>query len=625
MHGYGAAGWVFAILLLAGADPAIAQTAAIDWEVVNRFRLFANQSDFEAHVAAYRDASDKSVLEIERKLAVASGGDGWARRIQRLCLDPTGATVSRRCVRDGQEEDYINPTSLRVSLTVALPPEFADASCAWQIGQAKPAPPRKCSERIVERVPVGTATQVSVVATNAANAKTSAATTVNPRDVLIVGMGDSIASGEGNPTEPVVLAHNGFCFRRPWTRGGERHEFWLPSRAKADVARDCEQPDEHLDQRDAWDRGAARWMHRPCHRSLYSYQARVALALAVENRQISVTLVPLGCTGATILTGMLGQQEARERPKTNGQPAPKFVPGQINELQRILGISKANAKPRRRPDLVLLTIGANDVGFAGMVANIVIQQDPERSIAKRALVDPAIARVRMKQLPQSFRALRQSLLTITGNDLSRVLFSTYPNPGLYDGGKSCPSTRRGFDAHPAFAIDGSRLDTAVRFVDKELIPALRDLATCAGGACTNAERDRMTYVDDFRTAFANHGFCAAADNDPAFDRDCFRNGASFRGNPWGAEDPLACDRSPGSFRAYAPRARWFRTVNDSYFTAMTYPSQSAFLTPTNIHDATWGVLSVFYGGAMHPTAEGHAAIADGNLPAARKLLGLPAR
>jgi len=36
---------------------------------------------------------------------------------------------------------------------------------------------------------------------------------------------------------------------------------------------------------------------------------------------------------------------------------------------------------------------------------------------------------------------------------------------------------------------------------------------------------------------------------------------------------------------------------------------------------------VVYGGAMHPTAEGHAAMADAALPAARRLLGLtePAR
>jgi hypothetical protein len=44
--------------------------------------------------------------------------------------------------------------------------------------------------------------------------------------------------------------------------------------------------------------------------------------------------------------------------------------------------------------------------------------------------------------------------------------------------------------------------------------------------------------------------------------------------------------------------------------------------PADIHDALWGVASVVYGGAMHPTAEGHAAMADAALPAARRLLGL---
>ena len=70
--------------------------------------------------------------------------------------------------------------------------------------------------------------------------------------------------------------------------------------------------------------------------------------------------------------------------------------------------------------------------------------------------------------------------------------------------------------------------------------------------------------------------------------------------------------------------RWIRTANDSYFAAMTYP-QAAKSTnqPTDIHDATWGVLSALYGGAIHPTAEGHAAMADAAWPAAAAILGLP--
>ncbi len=46
------------------------------------------------------------------------------------------------------------------------------------------------------------------------------------------------------------------------------------------------------------------------------------------------------------------------------------------------------------------------------------------------------------------------------------------------------------------------------------------------------------------------------------------------------------------------------------------------MQPADIHDASWGVLSAVYGGAVHPTAEGHAAMADAALPAAISVLGL---
>ena len=48
------------------------------------------------------------------------------------------------------------------------------------------------------------------------------------------------------------------------------------------------------------------------------------------------------------------------------------------------------------------------------------------------------------------------------------------------------------------------------------------------------------------------------------------------------------------------------------------------LQPTDIHDATWGVLSAVYGGAIHPTAEGHAAMADAAVSAAAEVLRLGA-
>ena len=54
---------------------------------------------------------------------------------------------------------------------------------------------------------------------------------------------------------------------------------------------------------------------------------------------------------------------------------------------------------------------------------------------------------------------------------------------------------------------------------------------------------------------------------------------------------------------------------------MTYPEgTSAAVQPSDIHDATWGVMSAVYGGALHPTAEGHAAMADAALAAVKQVL-----
>jgi hypothetical protein len=59
---------------------------------------------------------------------------------------------------------------------------------------------------------------------------------------------------------------------------------------------------------------------------------------------------------------------------------------------------------------------------------------------------------------------------------------------------------------------------------------------------------------------------------------------------------------------------------------MTYPEGlPIILQPSDLHDAIWGILAAVYGGAVHPTAEGHAAMADAALPAAREVLGLASR
>ena len=137
----------------------------------------------------------------------------------------------------------------------------------------------------------------------------------------------------------------------------------------------------------------------------------------------------------------------------------------------------------------------------------------------------------------------------------------------------------------------------------------------------------MTFVDAHQAAFADHGFCARGPKDPEFDQACFSaKGDSFVNDlVAAASQPMACGRGASEFRDYLPRARWIRDANDSYFAAMTYPQGlPTAAQPSDLHDATWGVLSAVYGGAVHPTAEGHAAMADATLPAAVSVLRLDA-
>jgi hypothetical protein len=620
------------LVMLACASHAAAQggDVAIEWEVANRFRLFAEQIDFDAHVRALRAVRSKTVLEIEQKLADESPrGIGWAAGVHRLCFDGWTGRVPAKCRRDGVEEDYLNPKDLRVKLTAKLPADFGNAKCRWTIGgeTGKTVPDRDCQITVNDqRVPTNQAIAVSVVAQNESGASIQGSVTVEARDVLIVGLGDSTASGEGNPTRPVALNDNGFCFRRVLLR--DRDRFFLPGRAKANVIADCPLPGETRDQRDEWEAANAEWLFAPCHLSLYSYQSRAAIALAAENPSLSVTYYPMGCTGATIREGMLGKQRARERPRRGGQTFPRDVSGQIEQLSSYLRVSGTNPNPARHPDLIFLTVGGNDLKFSGLVADLLIAEDPERGILRRQklISGPADSRQMFGPLAEDFKALRRSLLRLTGSSLERVIFVNYSNPAMHQGDKICPTSRRGVDAHPAFAVDGRKVEQAVAFVEEEFLPRLKAYATCGGGAgCSDPNRERMTYVDEHMAAFRHHGFCAVDAHDPVFDRECFRDGDSFNTSAQGGlNDPLKCSPAARNFRPYSKRARWIRTVNDSFFTAMTYPAMGALANPADIHDGLWGVASVVYGGAIHPTGEGHAAMADAALPAARQLLGLPA-
>ena len=308
---------VFATLLSiwfgpsARAETKGASAPHIEWEVKNRFRLFRNEADFQRHVAAQRG---DGVLAADSGLARASDGRGWARdTVERLCVDrPASCSSSASATANAK-------SILRRAI-------IASASRSWhQCRPMKAAPgasmtatarrgrsPAPATRKSSLRVRYGRH-HVGERRHRAAGRHGATAGQRDPgarRAHRRHGRFDRGRRRQSRPRGPA--SDEGFCFRR--FDGGE---YYRPGRAGFSGNKSCNAPATIPGSSD-WARQGARWMSGACHRSLYSYQMRTALALAVENPHIAVTFIPLGCSGATINVGFLDGQRARECPA----PAP---------------------------------------------------------------------------------------------------------------------------------------------------------------------------------------------------------------------------------------------------------------------------------------------------------------
>src|SRR5450432_3963640 len=364
--------WVAAQTAAAAAQGAPDAPMQISWEVRNRFRLFREERDFLLHTESARG---RSVLASEQALELQSDGRGWARNtVNRLCIDLLGR-VSEPCTRDSVKESYLTPSDhpIAVRLTGQVP---VGATCAWSFddGDGPQVSTFDCAEPVNLRARYRRTTVASVEVSSGPEAPQRVSTEITVRDIFIAGLGDSEASGEGNPDRPIALSDEGFCFRS-YLVGAE---YYRPSRAGYKGGRACDAPDSLQ----VWQRQSALWFNSPCHRSLYSYQTRTALALAVQYPHIAVTYLPLACTGATIAEGLLGAQRARECLPTKAGSCQGTVNAQLAELREAVTAAKSR-RPDRRLDLVLLSIGANDINFSGLVADVIVDTATERGLFRR--------------------------------------------------------------------------------------------------------------------------------------------------------------------------------------------------------------------------------------------------
>jgi hypothetical protein len=445
-------------------------------------------------------------------------------------------------------------------------------------------------------------------------------TLVKVTDLLIVGMGDSFGSGEGNPDVPIRFSPEravdyGDPKKAPLYGGyPARIGSWRQIGDRDFIAEN------------------ARWMDQACHRSMYSNQLRAALQLAVEDPQRAVTFVGLACSGAEVTAGLflrykgnewvpnppdLSQISAAAEAQCGGREAPLqdlpeayHMNGQVPDLQGGLVLRKCDPSHARKIDLIFLSIGGNDIGFARLVANAVLA---DQSTLKwlggwfGQVYGLTEARAKLQTLDERYMAHNRAfhnILHVPWNENDRIILTGYPGLALLEEGRGvCPTGKAGMDVLADFKLSNEKAQEGSLAAD-ELNAIMRQSARSHGWG----------FADSHVREFRGRGICAGFAETSFSKADDLRLPRRIDGT-W---QPY----NPADFRAYASRQRWFRTPNDAFMTGNFHVSATSLQNVLKSQTLSWVqiLLAATYSGAFHPTAEGHAAIADALVVKARGVL-----
>jgi hypothetical protein len=612
-----------AFMSVAGTAPAVAGPS-IEWRVANPFRFFNDPADTEIHRATFASLTPEErrspVLSAERQLGQRHP-DGWAATMHRKSC--WNWARNRHECPDG--ESYVTPESHAVIVEVKGIEE-AEVVCTWETGAGKRRRGRQhgetrtqaCSEPVEVDIPYpeGALVTVSVGGVEVARRR------IVVEDLFVVGMGDSFGSGEGNPDIPVRFSPERTADYSKPSKNGDGDLTGYPARIGAwKQIGDKTFIEEN-----------ARWLDQACHRSLYSYQMRAALQIALEDPHRAVTYAGFACSGAETTFGLFlrykgnewvpnppdlsqisaaaAAQCGKEEAEPQDLPEAYHMKGQVEELKGGLVLRKCEAEKARKVDLVLLSVGGNDIGFSRLLANAVLA---DQSTLKKLggwfgqVHGLTEARPQLARLGDRYKSLNRALhniLHIPWSESDRIVLTGYPGLALLgDGSEVCPDGDAGMEVYPDFRLSEARAKDGTQIAEK-LHRLMRQSARTYG----------WTFVESHRRQFIGRGICAGF-TDSAFSiADDLRLPRRIAGE-WRPYNP-------SDYRAYAPRQRWFRTPNDAYLTGNFHVEPSLIQKALKLDSLQWFqlLLASTYSGAFHPTAEGHAAMADATVEQARAVI-----
>jgi len=602
--------------LVPAAHAAAQESPALRWELVNSFR-FIDHAAFDDLRRAYAGLSVKTAANLEKELQTLSEGEvkrkrdaaerecereplgsrrqkclervkipdpGWFARLAandhaRTCWD----SERLRFRDDGACANYISPKTHRVRVWVVDPQRLGGSAPRWQSGGTTPIkfeecrgqyPKGTCVEfdaRYDTKEQVGT----EITAVFPGDGLKLGRVDVLVKDLLIVGLGDSYASGEGNPDIPARF-----------TDGRIDLDLWYG--LKRAPRKDSE--------------SKVGWLDSRCHRSMYSYQFKTALQLALDNPRQAVTYVSFSCSGATTDNIISKEQSVQEG------LIQRKVDVQLKSLERAL------AGGSREIDYLLVSTGGNDAQFAKYVTYVATRGLLRRlaafGVSRESLENRGgseIAELLVGRSTGKYPRLNAALRNTPGVKIKdcgagkpcpRILLTSYPDILHSETGQPCQADRGEFDT--TFGRDTERGER-LRQVAKHIVVPLRE----AQNEPFISDKLGWTVVTEHVAEYRLHGFCARnlASTSPTAEKFVMperRNGG------WFSFDPR-------DYKAYETRQRWVRIPVDAKLTTdqVLLPFLGRLGFDPGFKDDTSNI--------MHPTAEGHAATADVNVKAIKRL------
>jgi hypothetical protein len=449
-------------------------------------------------------------------------------------------------------------------------------------------------------------------------------------DTLIIALGDSYSSGEGNPDLPQSFADKDFTpsVEDFFNHSIDPYERWW---AKHQITKNIIPAD---------------WWDGICHRSLMSQHAIATMIYAAKNPKAATSFASFSCAGAQVFGGILSEQVFPVGQIEQGTPSTinneKFrVKPQLeqainlicnNEIEAINGtidlqnypqrvardeylinatkakISQSKIKCKnnfapRKVDKLLLSVGGNDSGFVGAIVNALVPRNSGG--AKDAFVSfikdnfdiaPSYIserRVRFT-LPIIYDILDKQIKNGLVSKDTQIIQSQYPTSFNDENGNFCngPKHNQLFGAFNSLYLDentksSKRWRTEItelegREIKENLFEPLNKTIS------QNAARGWG--IVGFNDAFDKRGWCAGNNQE----RAQFNLPALDYNNVW---TPFA----PNEWQAYSPKTRLFRSANDTALTQIG--SNKGFPIIDTIFDHDKSVFATF--GMFHPTFEGH--------------------